>query len=437
MASRALFKAMADRLGAPPSLLLRNIAANYAYVVVMGVTTLVVIPIYLRTLGSTEWGIVALCGTAQGMLLLLDAGLGQIMPREVARAAVHGGEYAVYRAFARTYGTLALAAFAIGQLAASWLVPLIADAAGERALPAFRLVLVQFLFQFLNSAALGYWNGRERQTLVNLRCAGFSLTKHALAVTLVTQWEATAVVYMAPFAAITAMECCANWLRIRREAGPHAKEAPVIAADRMLVSAGGFGAAVVVGMLTSQIDRLVLVGRVSVEDFGTYSVAATLGLAFMQLQTPVVRAFLPRATAAESPAEVIVLMLKTLMVVCVLPCIVAAVLAQPILTLWLGDRAIAMRAAGPFQLITLAVALNALYNAPYVLLLRENQYGRVVAFNCVALLLQVSLLLFTVPKLSILAGGWSWLLLGVAQVLFGAFTLRRVLAGKSARTGEE
>lgn len=40
---------------------------------------------YLKLLGKEQWGMVAACLSLQGILLLLDAGMSQVMPRDFAQ----------------------------------------------------------------------------------------------------------------------------------------------------------------------------------------------------------------------------------------------------------------------------------------------------------------------------------------------------------------
>ena len=47
---------------------LENVLANYAYVGLMAAVTIFLTPLYVRTLGPTEWGVVALCLTVQAVL---------------------------------------------------------------------------------------------------------------------------------------------------------------------------------------------------------------------------------------------------------------------------------------------------------------------------------------------------------------------------------
>ena len=106
---------------------------------------------------------------------------------------------AIFGAYLRSYLRLALPLFVAGQALLALYPP---DAALAWPL---RLALLQWLFQFCNGAALGYWNGLQRQGEANRRLALALLCKHALALLLITQWQASAVAWLLPFVSGTGL----------------------------------------------------------------------------------------------------------------------------------------------------------------------------------------------------------------------------------------
>lgn len=412
--------------------LLENILSNYAYAAVMGIVTLAAIPIYARTLGSTQWGIVAICMTAQGLLLILDAGLGQVMPGEVARASKSGRAREVYTLSLRLYGAIGLSACVVGQVLAGTVARHLSSPSGaeEASLEiALRLLLVQFAFQFSNNAAIAFWNGTEMQKAANLRLASFSGIKHGAALLSLAWWQPTAVAYMLPFLVVSGVEFFANHLTvIFKYPNQKAKvsETGTVSLKGLVKKNGGFSVAIVVGMLTSQIDKLFLVGTVSTELFGIYVLAASAALTLMHLHGPIQRAFLPRIAAAnEPPWPTIWRLLWILTVACVLPCMIIASQAERILVLWLGDPHIARTGAPVFGVIAMAVGLNGLYAGIYTLFLRENLFWQVIKLNCGILVGQWALLVTLAPRISIEAGAWSWMLCALCQVVVGTAILNR------------
>lgn len=404
----------------------QNIITNYLSVVWMGGLSLALIPFYLKQLGSDQWGVVAICMAIQGFFSLLDAGLCQIMPRDMARVAGdRTAEARVYQMFSRAYLGLGFIGLVLGQIAVSWLSMHWfnqgqgVDNGGELAL---RLVLIQFFFQFGNNAHTGYWNGLQAQKLANFRQCAFGTAKHAGALVLVYTWRADALAYLLPFALVSAVEWGANRWTVRRELGDLAGVETSAADFRGLArEAGVLALGVVIGMLVSQMDRIVLSRTVDVASFGRYVIVANLGLAFMQLQYPLMRAFFPRIVRADAggrQASQWQLALGVL-VMCVLPCSLVAVLAPWLLEVWIGDLQMVAEGTAPLRLIIGAVAVNAVYHLIYQHMLAQSQGRLVVVINLVALLVVTAVTVFAAQKYGIIAGGLAWMTGAVLQLGLG------------------
>jgi len=194
--------------------LIENLASNYGYIAFLALIPIFVVPLYVHLLGATVWGDVAVCLTLQGFLFLLDMALGPLMLRDVARAAADGAHASwAYRRFLKIYASTAVIVCVLGLL----LLAIFDEYRMHRAEPlapdmrcALSLAFVQFLFQFGNNAAIGYWNGLERQRLANLRLAAFTLAKHVVALTVLEAWRASACAYMTAFALAAAVEFFLN-----------------------------------------------------------------------------------------------------------------------------------------------------------------------------------------------------------------------------------
>lgn len=406
------------------SRLAQNVLSNYLTVVWMGGLSLALIPIYVGYLGPTQWGVVAVCMALQALWGLLDAGLSQIMPRDIARNTVSTQAH-VYRVYARAYALLGLTGFVIGQAAMPWIVAhwfnqgAGMDASAELAL---RLVLVQFVFQLANSANVGYWSGREQQTLANLRQCLFGTLKHVGALTMVLIWRADALAYLAPFAIVSAIEWWMNRRTILADIRSSARQSVTVADLRGLArEAGVLVIGVLVGMLVSQVDRIVLSRAVAIESFGHYVIVANLGLAFMQLQYPLMRAFLPSVVRGEVAGDAASYRRLGLWVVmaCVAPSLIAAAAAPWLLKIWLGNTVAAEIGVNPLRLILVAVAINAVYHIIYQRFVVRGKGRLIVYINTLSLVVAAPLCLHFAQSFGITAGGVAWLAISTVQLIVG------------------
>jgi O-antigen/teichoic acid export membrane protein len=396
----------------------------------MGGLSIALIPFYLRWLGPEQWGIVAICMALQAFFNLLDAGLAQIMPRDIARVALDpGSRFKTYLVYQRTYVFLAFIGFVIGQISVPWLID--HWFSGGKSFDAqdswaFHLVVLQFLFQFSNNANNGYWSGMQMQVLANFRQCTFGSLKHIGALGAVFFWRADALAYLTPFAAISALEFFINYRTIN-STSKDSFHSPIHWEDykKLGREAGMLFIGVMIGMLASQMDRIVLSKYVDVTDFGIYAIVASLGLAVMQLQQPLVRAFLPRIIhdQASNNNKSFKRLAFGITFLCILPCLVLALLSPWILSVWIGNAEVVSQGTTPLRLLFFAVAFNAVYSLIYQQVLINGDGWWVIKTNALILILILPFLLAIVSSFGISAGGIYWLAMTFLQLIFGLIWL--------------
>jgi O-antigen/teichoic acid export membrane protein len=408
----------------------RNVLANYVSAASIGLLTLATTPLYLRALGAEQWGLLAACMTVQGLLAMADIGMGQTMPRSIARVA--GDPAALrqsWRAHVALYGAIAGLVFSVGQAAVGplvrmWLVPAgIESAAGEIAL---RVLLVQFAFQFVNNAHIGYWLGTEQQVRASVWQAVFAGTRHASVLAALLAGAEGALAFLIPFAAWSAFECLANHAAVRRslrgsEIQPlRMTDLCAVVRDASMLTLG-----IALGASAFQLDRWVVASALPIEGFGRYVAVAGFGLAFLQLQTPLARAFLPRLVAQREVdptalPSVIGPLVAAIALCCVLPSAVAMAAAEPLLQVWLGDPVAAAEGILPLRLILGATMLNAAYSVVYLLILAARADRVVVAINIFVIVAMIAVIALAGRPWSATTGGAVWLAGSTAQCIGGA-----------------
>ena len=420
-----------------------NIGSSYANIVLMLLVTVLVVPIQVAVLGPIQWGVIALCMTVQGVLFSLDAALSPLLLRDVARSQLLGRAHSIYRGFLRLHIGIAVSVFVLAQaIIVIWQMRTDSANAAAIAWP-LRIVLVQFLFQFINNAAIGYWNGQQRQRYANLRLAMFMLIKQALALLLVTQWQPTAIAYALPFAVIAVIECLLNARRVRideakRLTTTHELNDDVGAtmnASRESIDGRGltvFAAAALLGVLSGQIDRIVLSLNLPAAQFGIYFLIGSLMLSLLHLQMPIQRAFLPQLATAENPTPVLAAMLKVSLLLVALPSSVIALFPQPLLRLWLHDDTIATVGAQPLRILMISVVLMVLYAPISLLLLTQHRHRLQAGINAVVLLAQAVFLTCLMPTLGMTAGAWAWLGGSLLQLVCGVLIWRSLVGHECA-----
>ena len=430
-----LFKACSAPLllrvwGWAGSLTIRNAVSGYGALVWLSLISILTVPIYIRLLGVSEWGLVAACASLQVLSNFIDAGFSQIVPRWAAQEARSPARLHQYVAlFRQVYLVLGLLLFLVLQVTAGYVSHHWFQVSINRADAlelAIRIVSFQFFFQFINNLHIGLWNGLQHQVLANTRACLFGTLKHAAALTSLMIWTPQVWIYALAFAIVAFLEVCINAITVRQmlalrsvsetftklPLGPLLKEVSVLS--------GG----ILLGLLVSQLDRIILSRTVDLESFGIYTIVATVALAFLQLQAPVTRAYFPilveeiQARGRVSGTHMKKLLVGTIFA-CTLPALLTCALAPQILALWMHDPKIVSIGTAPLRLLLLAIALNSLYGCIYQVIIAKGQSRRVIQFNFVSLVGAAVLILALGNSGGILLGGMIWVSTSLIQLMLG------------------
>lgn len=421
---------MARASGLLASLTARNAASSFLALAWLSLLSIVTIPVYIRLLGVSEWGLVAACASLQILSNFIDAGFSQIVPRWAAQEAQNPERLRQHvNLFRRLYLGLGLAMFGVLQASADYLAHhwfQVPPGRGDALELAIRIVSFQFLFQFVNNLHIGLWHGLQRQVLANVRACGFGTLKHVAALLALLAGAQQAWVYALAFACVACIEVCVNAVSVRRMIGTESVAATgnKVALAPLLKEVSVLSGAILVGLLVSQLDRIILSRTVDVASFGIYTVVATLALAFLQLQAPVTRAYFPVIvrdiqTNGRVSGHHMKRMLVGTLLTSTLPALLACALAPKILELWLHDPNVVKLGTTPLQFLLLAMALNSLYGCIYQVIIAKGQAHRVLQFNMISLLAASLTISLQGTEREIALGGTIWIAITFTQLFLG------------------
>lgn len=412
------------------SLTARNAASSFVALAWLSLLSMLTIPVYIQLLGVSEWGLVAACASLQILSNFIDAGFSQIVPRWAAKEALHPARLRHHVVlFRRLYIGLGLTMFLVLQASAAYLahqwfqVPVHRADALELAI---RVVSFQFLFQFVNNLHIGLWHGLQRQVLANVRACGFGTLKHVIALLALQLMSPQPWVYALAFACVACLEVSVNAVSVRRLLG---RKSAIATGDKvalapLLKEVSVLSGGILVGLLVSQLDRIILSRTVDVAAFGIYTVVTTLALAFLQLQTPVTRAYFPVIVRnIQTNGRISGIHMKRLLggtlLTSTLPALLACVLAPQILELWLHDTKVVNLGALPLRLLLLAIALNSLYGCIYQVIIAKGQSQKVLQFNLISLAAATFVVYLCGTDSGLVLGGAIWISITFTQLLLG------------------
>ena len=415
------------------SVVARNAVSNFITLGWLSLLSLLAIPVYIKLLGVSEWGLVAACASLQLVSNFVDAGFSQIVPRWVAREANNPTALRSYvTLFRKMYLVLGLLVFLLLQLSAGYLAQFWFQVAPHQANAleiAIRIIAFQMLFQFVNNLHIGLWHGMQRQVLANISAGGFGTLKHMATMAVLFVGPAVAWRYAATFAIVAMLEVFTNAWLVRRTLGElgSAPEARLLTMKLFLKEVSVLSGGILVGLMVSQMDRFILSRSVSLEHFGVYTVVATLSLAFLQLQAPLTRAYFPLLVQdIESIGRVSAGHLRRLvggtLIFSTLPALMACLFAGPLLGIWLHDLKFVDIGKQTMQLLLLAVVANTMYGCIYQVMVAAGRSHLVLKFNLVSLAvagLVVAAALGSGQPYGLLLGGFIWLSTTLTQLLLG------------------
>jgi O-antigen/teichoic acid export membrane protein len=250
--------------------------------------SLLAVPIYIRVLGREEWGLAAACVLLQTIASFLDAGLSQIVPREISVASHDRACMRHLLAYLRKRYLVAASILLISvEIVSSLLAENWFQASQDeqyRLTIALRISAIQVFFQLMNSMNMGVWFGLERHRTANLRSTLFIAARHSTAILCILLWNPSVIVYCSSFAVITAVEYIANTISIQKlvksrfEAcccgdgvGAGVPQRSAFGAGLLLLTAGA-----ILGLAVSQSDKIAMSRFASLSDYGVYSAVAAI-----------------------------------------------------------------------------------------------------------------------------------------------------------------
>jgi len=355
----------------------RNLAANFLGSAWASLLNLVLVPVFVRYLGSEGYGLIGFYGLLTSVAGLLDAGLSAAMSRQLAVLAARGeGSVAESRALVRTIEVLIWAASAaVGTLmvvaapfvARRWLN--LEKVELEQAVWALRFMGLSFLVQWPTSLYTACLVALQRQVRLNAFATVIATVRGLGAV--VVLWKVSSSVFAfflwqlaAAVVGVAALGVAA-WGTL---ASPGA-ERPRFSRQLLLDVwrfAAGVSASQILAMILVNLDKIILSKVLPLSAFGIYSLAWTLGFQLYKIVGPIMNAIYPRlvqCAAASEPQALRGIFQKgyQLISAAVVPLgLVLVVLPEHVVFAWTRDAELARQARWPTALLSLGCILNAL-----------------------------------------------------------------------------
>lgn len=427
----------------------RNLVANYLGQAWTGLIGLAFVPLYIRYLGIESYGLIGVFTLLQTWFLLLDMGLTPALGREMARftAGAHSVQSIrdLLLSIERVGGAIAGLIGVLVWGASTWLATHWLSAqqlSPEAVARAIALMGIVVALRFLEGLYRGALLGLQRQVFFNLVNSLFATLRAAGAVVILAWWSPTIEAYFLWQAGTSLAVVVVLAIAVRRELPP-APAAPRFCRQALIDIrhfAGGMLATSFLAMLLTQVDKLLLSRLLSLENFGYYTLAATVGAAVYLLITPITQSFYPRLTELivkgdqRELAEVYHRGARLVTLLATPGALMLAAFGEDLLLLWTDDMLLARHVAPLLALLACGTLLNGFMHMPYMLQLASGWTSLAVRINLVAVAFLVPAILWATPRYGAIGAAWVWILLNVGYIVVGIqFMHRRLLAADKWR----
>jgi O-antigen/teichoic acid export membrane protein len=426
-----------------------NVIANFSGQAWGLLMNLAFVPIYIRVLGIEAYGLIGFFLSLQAFFLILDMGLAATVNRELARSSLAADDADTNRDLVRTLELvywptgllIALGVFLLsGSIASHWLKPV--SLSMNQASQAIMLMGFAAALQWPFGLYAGGLRGLERQVALNTLNAFFATLRSVGAVGIILFYSPTLDAFLWWQVVVGAAQTLAAGSLLWRLL-PEGSRAPSFVPDRLIEQrkfALGIAGIVAVSFLLTQSDRIVLSALLPLNEFGYYTLAATVAAAMSAVIGPFFNALYPRFSrliAAGEEERLIALYHQSNQLAAVVVASSAAVLAffaNDVLRLWTHNDTVATHSGPLLSILVVGTALNGLMNLPYALQLAYGWTRLAFYQNLVAVMIVVPSTWWLGHRFGGIGAATVWVMLNLGYATIGIPLMhRRILRREMAK----
>lgn len=425
-----------------------NIVANFigqGWRTLMG---LAFIPLYIRYLGLESYGLIGIFFVLQAWLGLMDMGIRPALGREMARftAGAHDSE-SIRNLLRSAEVVVACIAIALALLvwvssewlAKNWVVP---EALTIQTISnSFTLMGVVVALSLVESVYVSSISGLQRQIAQNV--VGSVIATLRAVGALCVLWTVPSIeAFFIWQGAVSALSIMIFSTMVHRSipASPTETRFSSVALREIQQFAGGVAAITFLGLLLTQVDKLLLSRLLNLADFGSYALAALVTGGLYTLAIPFTSAFYPRFTQLVTKgsddalcseyhlgAQLVTVFMGSAALVLIF-------FSKEIIFVWTSDAMLTEQVSPLVTIMAIGTLLNGLMWIPYQLQLAHAWTSLAIKTNLVAVAILIPSILWIAPRYGSIGAAWAWVALNSGYVLFSIYFIhRRLLRGEKWR----
>ena len=412
-----------------------NVAANYASQIYTTLIGIVLVPLYVQTMGAEAYGLVGFFAMLQAWFNLLDLGLTPTIARESAR--FHGGAMSalayrrLYRSLALIFGAVALAGGAAllsmaDAVAHHWLKATTLPAADVSA--AIRIMAVCVALRWMGGLYRGVVSGAERLVWLSAFTAIIATLRFVGVLASMWQWGFTPEVFFWHQLAVAAFEFVVLLVMCHRLLPDiRAASEPLGWSFRPVQPLLRFSLTIAftssVWVLVTQTDKLILSGILPLAEYGYFTLAVLVAGGITIISVPISTAIMPRMARLHAEGKIEELRrlynqaAQLVSVTAGSAAVTVVFCTEALLFAWSGNHEMSTATSPVLRLYAVGNGLLALGAFPFYL-----QYARGnLRYHFIGNMILVTLLVPMIIAAATLAGsvgaGWAWAGVNTAYLL--------------------
>jgi O-antigen/teichoic acid export membrane protein len=427
----------------------KNVIANYIGNGWTAIMHLVFIPFYIKYLGMEAYGLIGFYAMLQTCLSLLDMGLTPTLGREMARFTGEAHTSNSIRTLLRSIEVLVFSIALIymlfvwggsGWLASEWLnadkLPLTVV---TQACAIMGLVTgLRFIEGIYRGAILGL----QQQVIFSAANSIMATLRGGGAVLVLAYYKPTIDAYFF-WQALISLLTVITFISILYYYLPKATE-PIRFSINELKKVWRFAAGIMattfLALILTQVDKVVLSRLLPLEEFGNYSLVATITNVLMILVAPITQAYYPKLAelkTRDSQETLTFTFHKGAQLATVITAAAFCVLflfGNRVVALWTGKPELALKIFTLLRIMALGTFLNSLMHMPYMLQLSYGWSSFSAKVNLIAVVVLVPSILIVAPVYGPIGAASVWVVLNAGYVFISTyFMFRKILVGENLR----
>ncbi len=424
-----------------------NIAVSFSGRIWAALLGVVFVPFYIRHLGVESYGIIGIFSSIQAALALFDVGLSQTVNREIARLSASDENNREIRNIARSleipYWLISVLVIIVAilisvSIAHYWVTP--NRVSVSTVSESLMIMSVGFGFQWCSNFYTGGLTGLQRHLLLNISIIVFA-TLRSVGALLVLEFVSPTIQTFLIWQTIVGALNTLVLLLIFWKCMPQSQIKPKFEIELikgMWRYASGMTSIGIVGLILTQLDKVILSKMLDLREFGYYSFALTIStLILFMIIGSIGTVFFPKfselvETNDQTAINEIYHQASQIMSVLLIPAtLVLMLFSSEILFIWTKDQEIVKNSSLLLSVLAFGLGLNGSIQIPYLMQLAHGITKIAFWTNFIAILILIPFLIVCTQYFGAIGGASASVVLGLYNiVIFAQTTHRFILKGE-------